>query len=69
MLISFDCEIYKAQKDVIKAEHESARIQLENDKELLELRSIGKLQYQLTVSNYEKAKAELSIATLKCGSM
>ena len=64
VLISFDCEIYKAQKDVIKAEHESARIQLENDKELLELRSIGKLQYQLTVSNYEKAKAELSIATL-----
>ena len=59
VLISFDCEIYKAQKDVIKAEHESARIQLENDKELLELRSIGKLQYQLTVSNHEKAKAEL----------
>ena len=49
VLISFDCEIYKAQKDVINAEFESARIQLENDKELLEMRSIGKLQYQFKV--------------------
>ena len=64
VLISFDCEIYKAQKDVIKAEYASASIQLENDKELLDMRSIGKLQYQLTVSNYEKAKAELNIAEL-----
>ena len=64
VLVSFDCEIYKAQRDVIKAEYTSASIQLESDKELLDMRSIGKLQYQLTVSNYEKAKAELNIANL-----
>lgn len=62
VLVSFDCDIYKAQRDVIKAEYTSATIQLENDKELLDMKSIGKLQYQLTVSNHEKAKAELNIA-------
>ena len=62
VLVSFDCDIYKAQRDVIKAEYTSASIQLENDKELLDMKSIGKLQYQLTVSNHEKAKAELNIA-------
>ena len=47
-------KLYKAQKDVIKCRiMRVPRIQLENDKELLEMRSIGKLQYQLTVSNFE----------------
>ena len=40
-LISFDCKLYIAQLDVIKADHKSAKIQLKNDKELLDLRSIG----------------------------
>ena len=49
VLISFDCKLYKAQNEVIKSNYESAKIQLENDKQLLEMRSIGKLQYQLSV--------------------
>ena len=64
ILISFDCELYKAQKEVIQSNYDSAKIQLENDKELLDMRSIGKLQYQLSVSALNKAKAELDIATL-----
>ena len=64
VLISFDCELYKAQKEVIQSNYDSAKIQLENDKELLDMRSIGKLQYQLSVSALNKAKAELDIATL-----
>ena len=64
VLISFDCELYKAQKEVIQSNYDSAKIQLENDKELLDMRSIGKLQYQLSVSALKKAKAELDIATL-----
>ena len=35
VLISFDCELYKAQKEVIQSNYDSAKIQLENDKELL----------------------------------
>ena len=57
ILISFDCELYKAQNEVIKANYETAKI-------LLEMRSIGKLQYQLSVSAMNKAKAELKISTL-----
>ncbi len=64
VLISFDCKIYKAQKEVIQANYDSANIQLKNDKELLEMRSIGKLQYQLSESALKKAKAELNIAKL-----
>ena len=64
ILISFDCEIYKAQKEVIQANYDSANIQLKNDKELLDMRSIGKLQYQLSESALRKAKAELNIAKL-----
>tara|TARA_B100002019_G_C21273325_1_gene603686 strand:+ start:2400 stop:3113 length:714 start_codon:yes stop_codon:yes gene_type:complete len=63
-LISFDCELYKAQRDVIQSNYDSANIQLENDKELLEMRSIGKLQYQLSESALKKAAAELKIAKL-----
>ena len=64
VLITFDCKLYKAQLEVIKADHKSAKIQLKNDKELLDMRSIGELQYQLSESALRKAEAELSIAKL-----
>ena len=54
-LISFDCKIYNAQLEVIKADHKSAQVQLKNDKELLDMRSIGELQYQLSESALKKA--------------
>ena len=46
-LISFECELYKAQRDVIQSNYDSASIQLENDDELLKMKSIGKLKHQL----------------------
>ena len=63
-LISFDCKLYNAQLEVIKADHKSAQVQLKNDKELLDMRSIGELQYQLSESALKKAEAELTIAKL-----
>ena len=64
VLITFDCKLYKAQLEVLKADHKSAKVQLKNDKELLDMRSIGELQYQLSESALKKAEAELSIAKL-----
>ena len=64
ILISFDCKLYNAQLEVIKADHKSAQVQLKNDKELLDMRSIGELQYQLSESALKKAEAELTIAKL-----
>ena len=66
-LISFDCKLYNAQLEVIKADHKSAQVQLKNDKELLDMRSIGELQYQLSESALKKAEAELTIAKLNVG--
>jgi len=63
-LISFDCKLYNAQLEVIKADYKSAQVQLKNDKELLDMRSIGELQYQLSESALKKAQAELTIAKL-----
>ena len=63
-LISFDCKLYNAQLEVIKADYKSAQVQLKNDKELLDMRSIGELQYQLSESALKKAEAELTIAKL-----
>ena len=64
ILISFDCKLYNAQLEVIKADHKSAQVQLKNDKELLDMRSIGELQYQLSESALKKTEAELLIAKL-----
>ena len=61
ILISFDCKLYNAQLEVIKADHKSAQVQLKNDKELLDMRSIGELQYQLSESALKKTEAELLI--------
>ena len=64
VLLDFDCKLFEAQRDVMQSNLDSANIQLENDKELFNLRSIGELQYKLTVSNVKKAEAEYKIAQL-----
>jgi membrane fusion protein (multidrug efflux system) len=43
---------------------DSADVQLKNDKELFNMRSIGELQYELSINGLKKAKAELLIADL-----
>ena len=64
ILIAFDCELFEAQREVIQANLDSADVQLKNDKELFNMRSIGELQYELSINGLKKAKAELLIANL-----
>ena len=62
--IQFDCSLYEAQKDVVRANENSALIKLKSDEQMLQMRSIGKYELELSISEYEKAKSELRIAEL-----
>ena len=64
LLIQFDCSLYQAQKDVVSANANSALIKLKSDEQMLQMRSIGKYELELSISEYEKAKSELRIAEL-----
>ena len=64
LLIKFDCSLYEAQKDVVSANSNSALIKLKSDEQMLQMRSIGKYELELSISEYEKAKSELRIAEL-----
>ena len=64
LLIQFDCSLYEAQKDVVSANANSALIKLKSDEQMLQMRSIGKYELELSISEYEKAKSELRIACL-----
>ena len=64
LLIQFDCSLYEAQKDVVSANSNSALIKLKSDEQMLQMRSIGKYELELSISEYEKAKSELRIAEL-----
>ena len=64
LLIQFDCSLYEAQKDVVSANANSALIKLKSDEQMLQMRTIGKYDLELSKSEYEKAKAELLIAEL-----
>ncbi len=64
LLIQFDCSLYEAQKDVVSANANSSLIKLKSDEQMLQMRSIGKYELELSISEYEKAKSELRIAEL-----
>ena len=64
LLIQFDCSLYEAQKAVVSANANSALIKLKSDEQMLQMRSIGKYELELSISEYEKAKSELRIAEL-----
>ena len=64
LLIQFDCSLYEAQKDVVRANENSALIKLKSDEQMLQMISIGKYELELSISEYEKAKSELRIAEL-----
>ena len=64
LLIQFGCSLYEAQKDVVSANANSALIKLKSDEQMLQMRSIGKYELELSISEYEKAKSELRIAEL-----
>ena len=58
LLIQFDCSLYEAQKDVVSANANSALIKMESDEQMLQMRTIGKYDLELSKSEYEKSKAE-----------
>ena len=64
LLIQFDCSLYEAQKDVVSSNANGALIKLKSDEQMLQMRSIGKYELELSISEYEKAKSELRIAEL-----
>ena len=64
LLIRFDCSLYEDKKDVVSANANSALIKLKSDEQMLQMRSIGKYELELSISEYEKAKSELRIAEL-----
>lgn len=63
-LVAFDCSIFKAQRDKVSAERESAQVKVANARELNHLNSIGKLEVAIAEAELKKVDAELRIATL-----
>ena len=64
ILIAFDCSFFEAQKDVVQAELDSARVTLKSNQELAMMRSIGEYEVQLSQIAVDRAQSELSIAEL-----
>lgn len=64
ILVAFDCTLYQAQKEKVRAEYDLAKIKLDNDQELQSLSSIGKLEMAISEAKMKKAELELKIAQL-----
>ena len=64
LLINFDCRLYEAQEDVVAANMNSALIKYKSDQQMLQMRSIGKYELELSKSEHEKAVSEHLIAKL-----
>ena len=63
-LIGFDCRLLKSQKDKVEAQTKASKAQLANARDLEKMRSIGALDVTLAKAEYDKARAELKIASL-----
>ena len=64
ILIELDCSFFEAQKDVVQAELDSARVTLKSNQELAAMRSIGEYEVQLSQIAVDRAQSELNIAEL-----
>lgn len=64
LLVAIDCNLYQAQAAKVEAEHEAARLKMENAQQLRELRSIGALDVTLAESEFAQTKSALRIAQL-----
>ena len=58
VLVQFECKSQKAQLDKAKVLKEQSLKQEQADKQLLELKSIGRVEYEKSVADYEKSVAE-----------
>ena len=63
-LIEFDCRLLKSQKNKVEAQTKASKAQLENARDLEKMRSIGALDVTLAKADYDRARAELKIASL-----
>lgn len=63
-LVAFDCLIFEAQRDKVKAELKAATVRLDNDRELERSRSIGALEVQLSEVSVQRAEAEMRMAQI-----
>lgn len=64
LLIGFDCRLLKSQKDKVEAQTKASKAHLANARDLEKMRSIGALDVTLAKADYDKARAELKIASL-----
>lgn len=58
VLVQFECKSQKAQLDKAAVLKEQSEKQEQADKQLLELKSIGRVEYEKSVADYEKSVAE-----------
>lgn len=58
VLVQFECKSQKAQLDKAAVLKEQSQKQEQADKQLLELKSIGRVEYEKSVADYEKSVAE-----------
>lgn len=63
-LVEFDCEIFEAQRDKVKAELRAAQAKWDNDLLLARTRSIGALEVELSEVAVQRVQAELRMATI-----
>lgn len=64
VLVSFDCRLFKAQQDKVKAEYKAAKLRSENAVELAGVNSISQLEVDLAEVQLQQASSELEMANL-----
>lgn len=64
VLATFDCRLFEAQREKVRAERDAARKKLENNQRLAVTQSIGVLEVALSESEVAKAEAEFTMTDL-----
>ena len=64
LLVKFDCALFEAQQEKVAAERDAVSLQLESNRQLEALNSIGHLEVALSYSELKKSEAELKISRL-----
>lgn len=63
-LVAFDCRMFEAQREKVRAEYQIAQKKLENSQKLFSTRAIGTLELSLAEAETAAAAAEVSMAEL-----
>lgn len=65
ILINFDCSQYSAELDAAKAEYLARAKRLDNNRQLLKLNAISKIEVDISEAEAQKARAAQEIAQVK----